>query len=78
MHAHFGIDLSEPGALDRVTWRWLRARVAALPSDSALAAVLRERRRTGDLVPDQVLDSDEAADLFWRQRAPKHLRGGVH
>ena len=78
MHATYGLDLSEPGLLDRLSWRWLRARVAALPADSALATVLRARRKSGDVMPDQVMETDAEADDFWRRRAARHLRGGVH
>lgn len=78
MHAQYGLDLSVPGALDGISWRWLNVRVAALGSDTALMSALRQRRRVGDVVADEVLESDSEADEFWRQRAPKHLRGGVH
>lgn len=78
MHAHYGLDLSAPGILDRISWRWLRVRVAALPADSALASVLRARRKAGDVIPDEILESDADADQFWRRRAGKRLRGEVH
>lgn len=75
MHAVYGVDLSIPGAIDRVTWRWLSSRVAALPADSAVANLLRARRKAGDVVADQVLETDGEADDFWRRRASRHLRG---
>jgi len=30
MHEHYGIDLSEPGLLDRRSGRWLAARLSGL------------------------------------------------
>lgn len=78
MHAHYGLDLSLPGVLDRVSWRWFRVRVAALPADSALASELRRRQKAGDVVPDEVMETDAETDDFWRRRAGRHLRGGTH
>jgi hypothetical protein len=78
MQAHYDLDLADEETLERISWRRLNVLVAGLPPDSATMAVLRQRRRVGDVVADEILESDAEADEFWRQRAPKHLRGGVH
>lgn len=78
MQAQYGLDLADAEVLERLSWRKLQVLVAGLGPDSALMATLRHRRRVGDVVADEVLESDAEADEFWRSRAPKHLRGGVH
>lgn len=78
MQAQYGLDLADAETLDRLSWRKVTILVAGLGPDTALMAVLRQRRKDGDVTADEVVDSDTAADEFWRRRAPRHMRGGVH
>lgn len=78
MQRDYGLDLSSPAVLDRMTWRRLNVLVTGLAPTSTLAAVLRDRRSSGDIVADQVIDSEAEANLFWRRRAGKAIAGGKH
>lgn len=47
MHEHYGIDLAEPGLLDRRSARWLQVRVLGL-----LAPTVHSRLRFAMYPPD--------------------------
>lgn len=76
MQAQYGLDLADDEVLARLTWRKLNVLVGGLGPDTALAIELGRRRKSGDVVPDQVLETDDAADAFWRRRAA--IGGGPH
>jgi hypothetical protein len=53
MHEHYGIDLSEPGLLDRRSGRWLRVRIEGLFGCASGGLVPVRSRLARALFPDK-------------------------
>ncbi len=73
MQAQYGLNLRDAETLERTSWHRLNVLVAGLEADTVLVAEMTRRRKSGDVVPDQVLESDAEADQFWRRRAAAFL-----
>ena len=78
MQREYGLDLADAEVLERISWRKLTVLIAGLTADSTLSLVLRQRRSSGDVVADQVIDTEAEANLFWKRRAGAGIAGGKH
>jgi len=53
MHEHYGIDIAEPGLLERRSGRWLRVRILGLFSSATGGAEPLRPRVARALFPDE-------------------------